>query len=106
ERGLSVSLVLGGNCSSIIAYKAKRAIHPVDLDSAIDLDKVDWYNVGEFWDIVPVSPTKDLTLQPGDFYILASRERIRVPPAYAAEMVPFDPSVGEFRVPDVGFFDL
>src|SRR5207249_11755351 len=81
ERGLSVSVDLEGNGSSIIAYKAKRAIHPVDLDSAIDLDKVDWYNVGEFWDIVPVSPTKDHTLQPGDFYILASRERIRVPPA-------------------------
>src|SRR5947208_16686933 len=56
ERGLSVSVDLEGNGSSIIAYKAKRAIHPVDLDSAIDLDKVDWYNVGEFWDIVPVSP--------------------------------------------------
>ena len=105
ERGLSVSVDLEGNGSSIIAYKAKRAIHPVDLDSAIDLDKVDWYNVGEFWDIVPVSPTKDHTLQPGDFYILASRERIRVPPAYAAEMVPFDPSFGEFRVHYAGFFD-
>src|SRR5204862_5580272 len=91
--------------SRIIAYKAKRAIHPVDLDSAIDLDKVDWYNVEEFWDIVPVSPTKDHTLLPGDFYILASRERIRVPPAYAAEMVPFDPSFGEFRVHYAGFFD-
>ena len=105
ERGLSVSVDLEGNGSSIIAYKAKRAIHPVDLDSAIDLDKVDWYNVGEFWDIVPVSPTKDHTLLPGDFYILASRERIRVPPAYAAEMVPFDPSFGEFRVHYAGFFD-
>ena len=105
ERGLSVSVDLEGNGSSIIAYKAKRAIHPVDLDSAIDLDKVDWYNVEEFWDIVPVSPTKDHTLLPGDFYILASRERIRVPPAYAAEMVPFDPSFGEFRVHYAGFFD-
>ena len=105
ERGLSVSVDLEGNGSSIIAYKAKRAIHPVDLDSAIDLDKVDWYNVEEFWDIVPVSPTKDHTLLPGDFYILASRERVRVPPAYAAEMVPFDPSFGEFRVHYAGFFD-
>src|SRR5204863_6248671 len=66
ERGLSVSVDLEGNGSSIIAYKAKRAIHPVDLDSAIDLDKVDWYNVEEFWDIVPVSLTKDHTLLPGD----------------------------------------
>ena len=28
-----------------------------------------------------------------------------MPPAYAAEMVPFDPLVGEFRVHYAGFFD-
>ncbi|HEV2732763.1 MAG TPA: 2'-deoxycytidine 5'-triphosphate deaminase [Terriglobales bacterium] len=105
ERGLSVSVDLQGNGSSIIAYKAKRGMHPIDLDKAIDLDKVDWYNVGDFWEVVPTSVTRDHTLQPGDFYILASRERIRVPPTYAAEMVPFDPSFGEFRVHYAGFFD-
>ena len=30
---------------------------------------------------------------------------MHVPPAYAAEMVPFDPLVGEFRVHYAGFFD-
>jgi dCTP deaminase len=28
-----------------------------------------------------------------------------VPPEFAAEMVPFDPSVGEFRIHYAGFFD-
>jgi dCTP deaminase len=46
-----------------------------------------------------------LILEPGDFYILASKERVRVPPEFAAEMVPFDPSVGEFRIHYAGFFD-
>jgi dCTP deaminase len=36
---------------------------------------------------------------------LASKEKIRVPPDYAAEMVPYDPSIGEFRVHYAGFFD-
>jgi dCTP deaminase len=34
-----------------------------------------------------------------------SREAVHVPPAYAAEMTPFDPLVGEFRVHYAGFFD-
>ncbi|WP_449337265.1 dCTP deaminase domain-containing protein [Streptomyces griseus] len=42
---------------------------------------------------------------PGEFYILASKEAVQVPPDFAAEMVPFDPLVGEFRVHYAGFFD-
>jgi hypothetical protein len=46
-----------------------------------------------------------LILDPDEFYILASKEAVQVPPDYAAEMVPFDPLVGEFRVHYAGFFD-
>ena len=48
---------------------------------------------------------ESLILDPDEFYILASREAVQVPPDYAAEMVPFDPLVGEFRVHYAGFFD-
>ncbi len=99
ERGLSVSVDLAGNGSNIIAYRAKKTRHPIDLD------KVNAYEIGEFWEVIPRSKSTDLTLQPGDFYILASHERIRVPPTHAAEMVPFDPSIGEFRIHYAGFFD-
>jgi dCTP deaminase len=44
-------------------------------------------------------------LDPEDFYILASKEKVRIPPTFAAEMVPYDPSVGEFRIHYAGFFD-
>ncbi len=44
-------------------------------------------------------------MDPNEFYILASKEAVHVPPAYAAEMVPYDPLVGEFRVHYAGFFD-
>ena len=47
----------------------------------------------------------ELILDPDQFYILVSREAVQVPPGYAAEMVPFDPLVGEFRVHYAGFFD-
>jgi len=44
-------------------------------------------------------------LDPAQFYILVSAESVHVPALYAAEMVPFDPLVGEFRVHYAGFFD-
>ena len=47
----------------------------------------------------------ELILDPDEFYILVSREAVHVPPLYAAEMTPFDPLVGEFRVHYAGFFD-
>ena len=37
---------------------------------------------------------QNLVLDPDEFYILASKEAVQVPPDYAAEMVPFDPLVG------------
>ena len=49
--------------------------------------------------------TTELILDPDEFYILASKQAVQVPPDYAAEMVPFDPLVGEFRVHYAGFFD-
>ena len=48
---------------------------------------------------------RELVLDPDEFYILVSREAVHVPPDYAAEMTPFDPLVGEFRVHYAGFFD-
>ena len=63
------------------------------------------FAVDEFWEAIPARPDGSLILDPGEFYILASKEAVQVPPDYAAEMVPFDPLVGEFRVHYAGFFD-
>ena len=46
-----------------------------------------------------------LVLNPDEFYILASREFVTVPSAYAAEMRAYDTRVGEFRAHYAGFFD-
>ena len=59
----------------------------------------------DFWEPIHRHGRADLVLDPGEFYILASKEAVRVPPDHAAEMTPFDPLVGEFRVHYAGFFD-
>lgn len=100
DRGLRITINLEARQpAEVIAYKAKRNA-PV-----IELDRVGYYPVEEFWEILYENRSKNLILAPGDFYILASRERVRVPAEFAAEMVPFDPADGEFRIHYAGFFD-
>ena len=100
HRGLRITVNLeGSEPGEIIAYKAKR------YAPAIELDRINYYETEEFWEVRHQTANKNLILEPDDFYILASRERVRVPPEFAAEMVPFDPSDGEFRIHYAGFFD-
>lgn len=100
DKGLKISMSLQGDANSnVVAYKAKKNA------PAVDLSKVDFYPPEEFWDAVREPKSKAIILDPGDFYILASKERVRVPPQFAAEMVAFDPSMGEFRIHYAGFFD-
>ena len=98
--GLNLSVSLKGERDTdVVAYRGRRDA------PLVDLRKVGHYDAGRFWDLIRSCPGDRLILNPGDFYILGSRERVRVPPEYAAEMVPFDPSVGEFRIHYAGFFD-
>ncbi|MEO1105168.1 MAG: 2'-deoxycytidine 5'-triphosphate deaminase, partial [Pseudomonadota bacterium] len=81
-----------------IGYRAKRHT------GLIDVDRRDGLHMAEFWD--PIAATDGrVILDPDEFYILMSREAVTIPPSTAAEMVPFDPLVGEFRVHYAGFFD-
>lgn len=100
SKGLWISIDLQGNSGSgVIGYKAKRHT------PLIDLDKIYYYDPLEFWEPIVRPKFKSIVLIPDDFYILVSREKLRIPPNFAAEMVPYDPSVGEFRIHYAGFFD-
>ncbi|MGA2538988.1 MAG: 2'-deoxycytidine 5'-triphosphate deaminase, partial [Terracidiphilus sp.] len=95
---ISVSL-LGDGSSDTVAYRARKNA------PAVDLSKIGHYPIEDFWHTVRQPKNKAIILDPGDFYILASKERVRVPADFAAEMVAFDPSMGEFRIHYAGFFD-
>lgn len=99
DGGLMVSLNLQPNHNGIIGYRAKQNT------PAIDLLKRDHYEPEEFWDAIDAPRNRRIILNPDDFYILLSKERVRIPPGYAAEMVAYDPSMGEFRIHYAGFFD-
>lgn len=100
DRGLRVSVSLQGNGNNkVVAFRARRNT------PAIDLRYTARYDPREYWEFVSEPATRRIILDPTDFYVLASREKVRVPPDFAAEMVPIDPSIGEFRIHYAGFFD-
>ncbi|WP_157017702.1 2'-deoxycytidine 5'-triphosphate deaminase [Mesorhizobium xinjiangense] len=97
--GIALSIDLAGNADGLVGYRGKHHT------SLIDVDKRGAHDVMEFWEPLGAHEDRALILDPDEFYILVSREAVHVPPDYAAEMTPFDPLVGEFRVHYAGFFD-
>ncbi len=98
--GVAVSIDLAGfGGGGLVGYRAKRHT------GIIDVDLVDALDVSDYWETIHLGARRELILDPGEFYLLASKEAVRVPPDHAAEMMPFDPLVGEFRVHYAGFFD-
>jgi dCTP deaminase len=98
--GIALSIDLAGQGpDSLVGYRGKHHT------AVIDVDKRAAQDVFDFWEPIHNRGSADLILDPDEFYILVSRESVHVPPLYAAEMTPFDPLVGEFRVHYAGFFD-
>ena len=100
DKGLWLSLdLMGTQGSNIVGYRAKHNTRPIDLS------KIDYYKPTDYWFPISRPDSGHIILEPSDFYILASKERVRIRPDYAAEMVSLDPSVGELRIHYAGFFD-
>lgn len=97
DNGLKVSVDLS-NDNKICAYVAKN------VSSFIDFSKIKFYNSTKFWK--PLKPiNKTLIINKNNFYILRSKEKIRIPKNLAGEMIAYDTGIGDFRVHYAGFFD-
>ncbi len=104
RNGLAFTVdVAGDTATGIVGFKARRHTDVVDVARSYHYDPRD------FWEAVyshrGPGDQGGIVLDPNDFYILASREAVVVPPDHAAEMLPYDTFVGEFRVHYAGFFD-
>ena len=95
--GLKISVDLK-KINKTSAYIAK------DNAPVLHYDKINSHKVADFWDTIK---TKDdyLIIKPGKFYILKSKQKIRIPKTMAGEMKPYDTGIGDFRVHYAGFFD-
>ncbi|AKK20174.1 2'-deoxycytidine 5'-triphosphate deaminase [Candidatus Liberibacter africanus] len=101
EEGIALSIDLKGekDGKGVVGYKSKRHTTRIDIDSQKK------YEIRDFWDPLYAENGSSLVLDPNEFYIFASREFLQIPPFLAAEMSPYDPLIGEFRVHYAGFFD-
>ncbi len=101
--GIALSVDLRGDSNGLVGYRARRHTGIVDVDAPGSCA------IADYWE--PIHARGDgpgrhrLILDPDQFYILASKEAVHVPPTHAAEMMPFNPLVGEFRVHYAGFMD-
>lgn len=85
--------------NSIIGYQAKST------NEIIDLTKIGEYNWEDFFSRIDLKDEDNFILEKDRFYILPTRENIKVPANYSVEMVPFSHLVGELRAHYAGFFD-
>lgn len=102
EGGLALSVDLAARTTGgkLVGYRAKRHTGVIDVDAVAN------YSVADFWDPIHLDGRESrLILDPDQFYILASKEAVAIPPTHAAELMPFNPLVGEFRVHYAGFMD-
>ena len=91
---LSVSI----NKNQVSAYKAKK------ITSAIDLNKIKFYKSSKYWEKI-IPEDNYFIIERDEFYILRSKETIKIKNNQAAELEPFKDSFGNFRVHYAGFFD-
>lgn len=105
DRGVFLSVDLapgdeGGRArreAPVVGYKAKLDAPLLDLSSSAN-------DPAEFWE--PIWRDRGrLVLNREQFYLLRSKELVRIPPHFAAEMVAYDPTSGELRTHYAGFFD-
>ncbi len=97
--GLFLSVDLSGPHNRIVGYRAKKN------SNRLDMSMLATYRRRDYWEPVYPEAGGRIVLDPEVFYLLLSAEGVCVPPAYAAEMMAYDPTAGELRTHYAGFFD-
>jgi dCTP deaminase len=97
--GLFLSVDLSGSYERVVGYRAKKN------SNRLDMSLLAHYEWRDYWEPVYPEAGGRIVLDPEVFYLLLSAEGVCVPPAYAAEMMAYDPTAGELRTHYAGFFD-
>ena len=84
-------------------YVAKKEI--IDNDGGVTTIQMNHRKLNPLDYFYPVPNKDSLIVLPNRFYILATLDDIKIPENQAAEMLPFEAEIGEYRVHYAGFFD-
>lgn len=97
--GLFLSLDLRGDAAGRVGFRSR------DSATLLDLTDPEPRDPEPYWEPVTREVGDRVVLIPQRFYLLMSREAVRIPPTLAAEMTAYDPTSGELRSHYAGFFD-
>jgi dCTP deaminase len=99
SKGVFLTVDLLGDADGRVGYRAKKN------SALLDLSKRGEYRAEDFWEPVESIRGNRLILEPEEFYLLVSSERVAVNEDLAAELAAYDPTSGELRTHYAGFFD-
>lgn len=99
QNGLCLRVNLQPTPDGVIGFRARRHT------GLIDIDAVQEYDAEDYWEPIFADRRSELILDVDQFYLLASKDQVVIPPTHAAEMMAFDALMGETRVHYAGFFD-
>jgi dCTP deaminase len=100
REGLFLRVDLSGIADTrCVGYKARRN------SRLIDLGLLNHYRILDFWEPVFKEKNGSIILEKDEFYLLTSKEKVCIPPGYAAEMIAYEQTSGELRTHYAGFFD-
>lgn len=101
DRGLmmGVSTKRDRDLTGPIGYVARR------YTGIVDMCQEGGHDSAAFFEPITEPERGHLFVEPEEFYIFASKERVRVPGHLAAEMAAYDVGIGELRTNYAGFFD-
>ena len=95
-------IVVGNGATEIIYNFCKTFLNK--KTPVLIFSKIHNHKKNDFWALIETK-NNSLIIERDNFYILRSKEKIRIPPNMAGEMVPYDTGIGDFRVHYAGFFD-
>lgn len=99
--GAKGSLIFTADLSrDLLVYKAK-------LDKkAISIEKTNYYDPGDFFEEVKMkNGKKSIIIHPGEFVLIHSKEKIRLPPTYAAEISDYSSKIGDMKAHYAGLIN-
>ncbi len=89
----------------IVGFEAKvHANVVIDLRAGSQKD-IPLHDPTDFWTPIRRPKNRRLVLVPGVFYLLATKERTRIPPTVCGQVTSFKITTGEIRPHYAGFFD-
>lgn len=101
DQGLAMRIALrpDADLRGPIGYVARR------YTNVLDMMQEGVHEPAAYFEAIRPPANGRMVVEPEEFYIFASKERVRVPRHLAAEMTAYDVGIGELRTNYAGFFD-